>query len=64
VKLFLDSATCAGTGICGAIASDIIEFGDDGRPIILSVDVSSDAITAVESAVECCPTGALRLVDC
>jgi len=61
MRLFIDRDACCATGMCGAIAPEHIEFGDDGRPIVVSGQISADALEAVESAVHSCPTAALRL---
>jgi ferredoxin len=63
MKLIFDEARCCGTGLCGAIASDHIEFRENGRPIIICDEVAPQDRADVEEAVQSCPTEALRLSE-
>ncbi|MGW2665163.1 ferredoxin [Nocardia tengchongensis] len=63
MKLSVDRDRCAGTGMCGVIASELLEFGDDGRPVVLLDEIPAAEMLAVISAVQSCPTAALHLSD-
>ncbi|WP_280231125.1 ferredoxin [Nocardia cyriacigeorgica] len=63
MKVVVDRDKCAGLGICEATAPEVFEVGGNGEVVVLAESVDSDRLDIVRSAVESCPTEALRLVD-
>lgn len=53
---------CIGCGFCVGAAPDFFEFDDDGlsKAKVDNVDALSDEVT---TAVENCPTGAIKVED-
>jgi ferredoxin len=49
-----------GSGLCAMYASGTFEHDDQAKAIV--VDPRGDPIDVIRTAVEACPTGALRLV--
>ena len=61
MKILVDRAKCTGLGICESIAPDLFEVDDNGD-LELKVDTVADSREAeVRTAVDGCPTAALRL---
>jgi ferredoxin len=63
LRIELDGARCTGLGICEAMAPDYFEVQDDGSLELLRVVVDHAEMAAVRSAVDSCPTEALKLVE-
>ncbi|ADB33144.1 conserved hypothetical protein [Kribbella flavida DSM 17836] len=61
MRIALDRAKCTGIGICEALAPSVFEVDDNGELVVLTAEVSEDALNEVTEAVEGCPTMALRL---
>ena len=58
-RVVVDREVCMGAGVCEMEAPEVFELDADG---VLQVHEITD-VTAVETAVRACPTGALQLVD-
>ena len=58
-RVVVDREVCMGAGVCELEAPEVFELDADG---VLQVHQPTD-LTAVETAVRACPTGALQLVD-
>ncbi|CCH89993.1 Ferredoxin [Modestobacter italicus] len=58
-RVVVDREVCMGAGVCEMEAPEVFELDADG---VLQVHEITD-LTAVETAVRACPTGALQLVD-
>lgn len=58
----LDRDICAGHGLCGAVAPDLIDIDDDGYPVI-GDPVPEDQLEAARDAVTACPEQALKLLE-
>jgi ferredoxin len=56
----VDRERCMGSGLCVMYASGTFEHDDQAKAIV--VDPRGDPIDVIRTAVEACPTGALRLV--
>ena len=61
VRIAIDRTRCAATGMCTSIAPAHFALDDSGVLEILEEEVAPDMLEAVESAVACCPTGAISV---
>ena len=61
MKVTVDREKCMNSGMCTQAAPKIFTMDDDGMLVILQNDVPDEHLLAVEDAVACCPTSALRL---
>ena len=57
-RVVVDREVCMGAGVCELEAPEVFELDADG---VLQVHEITD-VTAVETAVRACPTGALQLI--
>lgn len=62
MQVVIDTARCAGHGVCEALRPDIFELGDDGLAHLLVDEVDEADRRDLEDAVRQCPEQALRLV--
>ena len=60
--LELERETCAGHGLCSAVAPDLIDIDDDGYPAIVD-PVPVDQVEPARDAVTACPEQALKLLE-
>jgi ferredoxin len=58
--LAIDRDLCMGSGVCVVYAPGTFAHDDEAKAILL--DPSTDDLEAVRTAVEVCPTSALRLL--
>jgi len=58
-RVVVDREVCMSSGVCEMEAPEVFELDADG---VLQVHEITD-VTAVETAVRACPTGALQLID-
>ena len=58
--VLVDRELCMGSGMCIVYAPGTFEHDDETKAVV--IDPPGDPIEAVRTAVEACPTGALRLV--
>jgi ferredoxin len=56
----VDRELCIGSGMCLVYAPGTFEHDEPTTAVV--IDPAGDPPEAIESAVEACPTGALRLV--
>ncbi|MFF5985964.1 ferredoxin [Prauserella flavalba] len=63
MKVTVDRTKCTGLGICEAVAPEVFEVDENGDLVLLTATVTADRLDEVRSAVEGCPTEALRLVE-
>jgi ferredoxin len=57
----VDRDVCMGSGMCVVYAGDCFDIDDESKAVFTKrPDASLDA---VQTAVEACPTGALKLVE-
>jgi ferredoxin len=56
----IDRELCMGSGMCLVYASGTFAHDDETKAIV--VDPSGDPLEALMTAVEACPTGALRVL--
>lgn len=61
MKIVLDTDKCTGLGICESLAPEFFEVGDDGELVLKRSDVPGCDVADVETAVNSCPTEALRI---
>ncbi len=61
MKIIVDQGRCTGLGICESLAPDHFEINEDGELVLLDATVSDSDLEEVRSAVEGCPTEALRI---
>jgi ferredoxin len=60
MKLVVDRERCMGSGQCIVYAPGT--FAHDGETKAVVLDSPTDPASAIEIAVEACPTGAIRVV--
>lgn len=60
MKIAIDRNLCISTGMCTSIAPANFELDDDGILVIVE-DFDSDMLDTIESAVVCCPMGAISI---
>lgn len=56
----IDRDVCMGSGMCIVYAPGTFEHDDETKAVM--IDPPGDPLDAVRTAVQACPTGALRLV--
>ena len=61
-KIIVSKEECIGCGFCVGAAPEVFEFSEDGlsNAKIETMDTLSDEVT---TAVENCPTGAIKVED-
>lgn len=62
MEVRIDTAACAGHGVCEALAPHIFELGDDMKAHLVVDDLVEDDRVDVQNAVNQCPEQALRLI--
>ncbi|WP_067828555.1 ferredoxin [Nocardia inohanensis] len=60
MKIAVDTAKCAGLGVCESLAPDYFEVGPQGSAVALRPDVPEADEHTVQDAIAACPTQALR----
>jgi len=58
-EISVDRELCMGSGLCIVYAPNTFAHDDEAKAYV--VDPHGDPIDALRTAVEACPTGALRL---
>ena len=59
--IIVDRQICMGSGMCYMYASNTFDIDDSAKSVVKKID--GDPIDNIRTAVEACPTGALRLVE-
>lgn len=63
MRVEIDKELCCGAGTCVLVASAVFDQDDDdGTVILLDATPGDDQRSAVEEAVQRCPTAVIRLV--
>ncbi|MDH6676669.1 ferredoxin [Rhodococcus sp. LBL1] len=57
----VDLTKCQGYANCVVASPDAFDLGDDGKVVLLTKEVSADALAEVEEGVRSCPAAALSL---
>jgi ferredoxin len=60
-EIVVDRDVCMGSGMCFMYASNTFDLDDEAKSFVK--DVEGDRIETIRTAIEACPTGALRLVE-
>ncbi|WP_250291019.1 ferredoxin [Frankia sp. CiP1_Cm_nod1] len=63
MRIVINRSRCSGLGMCESIAEDVFEVQKDGTLRILIEDVDPARREEIQSAVDACPTEALKIVD-
>ena len=63
MRVSVDLDVCVGSGSCANVCPEVFELGDDGYLHVLQEEPDEALRSAVEDAVELCPTGAITVVD-
>lgn len=63
MRIAVDYVKCTGLGMCEAEAPDLFEVQDDGSLKVLNETPPEDLRSALEAAVDSCPTEALSIVE-
>ncbi|WNB87027.1 ferredoxin [Cellulomonas sp. ATA003] len=62
MEVRIDTAACAGHGVCEALAPHIFEVDDDDKARLVVETIDESDRGDVENAVRQCPEQALRLI--
>jgi ferredoxin len=62
MEVRIDTAACAGHGVCEALAPHIFELDDDGNVHVVAQTLDEADRVDLENAVNQCPEQALRLI--
>lgn len=60
-SIAIDRQRCMGTGLCTVYASATFAHDDDAKAIV--ADAGGNTDDEIQTAIEACPTGAIRLVS-
>jgi ferredoxin len=60
-EIVTDRETCMGSGVCCVYAPNTFTTDDEAKVVV--TDPAGDALDRIRSAVQGCPTGAIRLVE-
>jgi ferredoxin len=60
-EIIVDRQVCMGSGMCCMYAPNTFDIDEETKSFVKNAD--GDPIEAIRTAVEACPTGALRLVE-
>lgn len=63
MRVDVDLDACVGSGSCANVCPEVFELGDDGYLRVLEPEPGEALRSAVEDAVELCPTGAITAAD-
>jgi ferredoxin len=62
LSITADRNVCIGAGLCAMTAPAVFDqSADDGRVVLLKMDLDGTELRAAEEAVSLCPSGALSL---
>jgi ferredoxin len=59
--IIVDREICMGSGMCYMYAPNTFDIDDSAKSVVTNVD--GDPIDSIRTAIEACPTRALRLVE-
>ena len=62
-RIAVDRGACQGYANCMVSAGEVFELGEDGKVVVLPVDLDAVERRQLDEAVASCPAGALRLTD-
>jgi ferredoxin len=60
-RLIIDYTKCENNGRCIELASELVQPGGDGDPVVLRTLFDAEHETVARLAVKGCPMGALRI---
>jgi ferredoxin len=60
-EIIVDREICMGSGMCTLYASNTFAIDEETKSFVSNAD--GDSPESIRTAVEACPTGALRLVE-
>lgn len=60
-EIEVDKDVCMGSGMCYLYASNTFDVDHEAKSFVK--DVEGDPINSIRTAIEACPTGALRLIE-
>lgn len=63
MRIEIDYAACAGTGMCESFAPEVFRVEDDGSLTVLQDQPAEDLRQAVLDAEESCPTEAISVLE-
>jgi ferredoxin len=63
LKIVVDWELCESNAVCVGHAPEVFEVDAEDKLRLLREVVPTDALDRVETAVRCCPKGALSLVE-
>ncbi|MEE2058546.1 ferredoxin [Rhodococcus artemisiae] len=63
MRVVVDTDRCVGHGLCEAAAPEVFEVGDGGFVTVDDAAAATAAETALRTAVNGCPSAALRFAD-
>ncbi|ALG86134.1 ferredoxin [Gordonia phthalatica] len=62
-KIIADLNACQGYANCVVAADDVFDIDDDGKVVLLKIEVPENDRARVEEAARSCPVSALKVVD-
>ncbi|WP_340539262.1 ferredoxin [Nocardioides sp. GXZ039] len=63
LRVVADLDACQGYANCLVNAPDVFDLSDDGKVVVLDVDLDTVDRTLLDEAIASCPATALRLVE-
>ncbi|MEV7801599.1 ferredoxin [Microbispora sp. NPDC088329] len=64
MKIKADTGRCVGAGMCVLTLPEVFDQSeDDGTVVVLDAEPAADLVTAVNRAVQLCPSGALSVEE-
>jgi ferredoxin len=63
MRIVVDRDKCTGLGMCEAEAPDLFEIDDEGTLVVLDERPEEEQRSALQAAVEACPTEALSIAE-
>ncbi|NLJ41330.1 MAG: ferredoxin [Clostridiales bacterium] len=60
MKVYVDQDLCISCGLCISICEDVFTWNDDDKADAIEDEIPEELIDDVETAVESCPTEAIK----
>jgi ferredoxin len=61
MEIIVDREVCMGSGMCFVTAPNTFDIDEDAKSVVKDVD--GDPLATIRTAIEACPTRALRLIE-
>ena len=60
-KIEIDRDVCMGSGLCIVYAANTFAHDDEAKAYV--ADIDGDDLTSIRTAVDACPTSAIKLIE-